>query len=411
MKPTKKVTVIHPGTQHSQQIAKQLYRKGMLYKLVTGFVLSKKGFVSKLLQAMPARIAKSISNRMITSVPPSRLKTYPLTEYRFVKMAKHASNKEAVWFQRNEKFQQKIPSRIIMGSDAIIGFDTSSWILEQRAKELNKKFILDVSIAHSVSKNKAYEAIALQFPEWSFALEHKSRQLLEIEQQEYIHADAIIAASMFTKRTLIENGVNENKIFVNPYGIDSSLFKRKEKFHDAGPLKFIFVGIVDARKGIPLLMNIIKKISPTEAEFSFVGPISSKVEAMVQSYGLPNVHIVGKVPHAELASVFAQYDVFVFPSYFEGFGLVILEAMATGLPVITTTATGGPDCIEHGSEGFIMDCGDEQALYENINFFIKHPNEIKKMGLAARKKAEQFSWDAYGDRYEEIINTVCANSN
>jgi starch synthase len=411
MHSNKKIVIVHPGTQHSTHIAKQLYRKNMLYKLVTGFAISKRSWISKLIQVLPSSLAKPISNRMIAVVPASKLKTYPLTELKFVKKANKASNKEAVWFERNEHFQQKVPSRILQNSDVIIGFDTSSWILEQRAKALNKKFILDVSIAHSVSKNKAYEAIALQFPEWSFALEHKSKHLLDTEQKEYEHADGIIAASLFTKQTLIDNGVDQNKIFINPYGIDSSLFKLKEKFYDKGPVKFIFVGIVDARKGIPLLMDVIKKIPPTAAEFSFVGPVSSKIEAMIQDYQLPNVYVVGKVPHAELATVFGKHDVFVFPSYFEGFGLVILEAMAIGLPVITTTATGGPDCIENGKEGFIINCGDEQALHTSIDFFIKHPNEIERMGIAARKKAEQFSWDAYGDRYSAIINTVCANSN
>jgi starch synthase len=373
--------------------------------------MSEKSILNRVVAIAPKKIKNAISNRIIANIPQSKLVTYPITEFKFVKKSKQATNKEKIWFERNRLFQERVSAEIISASDAVIGFDTSSWILSERTKLLHKKFILDVSIAHSVSKNNVYTAIAKQYPEWSFALEQKSDVLLKVEQDEYQSADAIVVASSFTRNTLIENGIPIDKIFINPYGIDTTQFKLKTNFYKGGPVKFLFVGLVDARKGVPLLMDIIQQVDPGKASFTFVGPIEDKVTQLFSKQNFPNVHLAGKVPHKNLVSIFEEHDVFVFPSYFEGFGLVILEAMATGLPVITTVATAGPDCIDNGEEGFVIQCGDKDALKTSVEYFMQQPNEIERMGTAARKKAEQFSWNAYGDRYEEIINTVCSNSN
>jgi alpha-maltose-1-phosphate synthase len=95
--------------------------------------------------------------------------------------------------------------------------------------------------------------------------------------------------------------------------------------------------------------------------------------------------------------------VLVFPSYFEGFGLVLLEAMACGLPVITTTATAGPDIVSAGEDGWIIESGDLGALEEKMTYCLEYPEIVRQMGLQARATAERYSWSAYGDRWMTIL--------
>jgi glycosyltransferase involved in cell wall biosynthesis len=95
--------------------------------------------------------------------------------------------------------------------------------------------------------------------------------------------------------------------------------------------------------------------------------------------------------------------VFVFPSLVEGFGLVLLEAMACGIPIITTPNTGGPDIIIDGIEGFIIPIRDVEALKVKIAWCYSHPQELAKMGIAARKKAEQLTWERYRQKLAMII--------
>ena len=98
-----------------------------------------------------------------------------------------------------------------------------------------------------------------------------------------------------------------------------------------------------------------------------------------------------------------QCDVLVFPSYCDGFALVLLEALASGMPIISTEATAAPDLIEEGVEGFLIQSGDLDALRQAMKFCADNPDKIKVMGEAARRCAERFSWDSYGDRWQQIL--------
>jgi glycosyltransferase involved in cell wall biosynthesis len=124
---------------------------------------------------------------------------------------------------------------------------------------------------------------------------------------------------------------------------------------------------------------------------------------------LPGLKYVGAVPHRELPSLLQQCDALVFPSYFEGFALVILEAMASGLPVITTTASGGANVIAD-ENGWIIHPGDLSGLIAAMSACLENRAVAADMGRAARRTAEAFTWHAYGDRWMQILDEVCSNA-
>jgi glycosyltransferase involved in cell wall biosynthesis len=101
-----------------------------------------------------------------------------------------------------------------------------------------------------------------------------------------------------------------------------------------------------------------------------------------------------------------QCDVLVLPSYFEGLALVQLEALAAGLPIIATEATGAPDLITDGVEGYIIPTGDGDALRDAMQKFISSPEKAARMSQAARHCAERYSWDAYGERWMGILRQL-----
>jgi glycosyltransferase involved in cell wall biosynthesis len=407
-----KVLLIHPGTQYSHQLAKQLFRKNLLKIFITGFVCSEKHIFSKLLKSLIPSIYRKISNRIIEHIPQNKILVFPGHELNSLKNLNRSGFSESSYFSRNQYFQNLIKDSLLKESSVVIGFDTSSWILITKCKKLNIPYILDVSIAHSVKKNIVYTKIFDEYPSWNQTLETKSKDFLDFEQYELNNATHIVVASSFTRNSLIDNGIIADKISINAYGVDLFQFPLKDSFSLFEKVRFIFLGIVDARKGIPILLDIFKQVDNSKANLSIVGSINDKIESIInENYELSNIEIIGKLPHNELPSLLRKHDVFIFPSYFEGFGLVILEAMASGLPVITTTATAGPDIIENGVEGFIIEPGDKEGLRIAINFFIDNPSQIEIMGRAARKKAEQYSWDAYGDRWEKIIHDVIENTN
>ena len=400
-----KVLLAHPGTQYSFQLAKQLYKRDMLYEFHTGLAFGKDSWVYKLLSKLPSSLYHKISNRFIDDLPDRIIKRYPLIEINALLRLKLNHEEENVLYRRNRHFQNSMPDHAITGADAVIGFDTSSWILAERCRKLSKKFFLDVSIAHPVSKDKVYRHIIKLYPKWQFSVRHKEHKHIAVEEAEMELASHIVVASSFTLNTYVEHGVPVEKISINPYGVDTHFFKPLQKEKSEGsPVRFVFVGLVDARKGIPFLLESWNKITTTGIELTLIGPITSGIENFI-NINYPSVIIKGKLSFNELKGILPNYDVMIFPSFFEGFGLVIPEAMASGLPVITTSATCGPDIIEQGKEGFVIEPGDMEQIKTAIEFFIKEPGSLTKMGSLARAKAEKFSWDAYGDQWNKILNS------
>ena len=398
-----KILLTHPGTQHSFQLARQLYKRGLLYEFHTGVAFGKDSLYYRFFSMMPGFIFHKLSNRFIDEVPDRFIKRNPIIELKALIRLKLGQDEEVVLYNRNKRFQKGISDDAIRKADAIIGFDTSSWILAKRCRELGRKFFLDVSIAHPVAKDLVYRRIIKLYPDWRFSVKSKDYNHIAIEETEMEMAGHIVVASSFTLKTYAEHEVPVEKISINPYGVDTEGFSPTRKaLNGNGQVHFVFVGSVDARKGIPFLLETWGKMDTGSARLTLVGPVSEFTRTYIQKH-YPGVTVMGKLPFSELKKTLPGFDVMIFPSFFEGYGLVVPEAMACGLPVITTNATCGPDIIEHGREGFIIEPAGEEHLKEAIDYFIKSPQQVASMGNKARAKAETLSWDAYGERWNQIL--------
>jgi glycosyltransferase involved in cell wall biosynthesis len=398
------VLLAHPGTQYSAQLANQLYRHNSLLRFWTSFALPEDSLVERLIRKIMATPPDWLGHRTIPGVPAAKIRTALPLELIALARLRLGGEPQIVMHDRNEKFQRAIASKDIQQSDAIIGFDTSSSLLIDRAAKTGRPFILDQTIAHPRSKQRVYDSIKKQFPDWADDLEVRASNVGAAEEAEHQKATRIVVASSFTKKTLAENGVDEAKIILNPYGVDLTRFTTMHQKRGDRPFRFLFAGLVCARKGIPLLLQAWKSLNPKNAELWVVGPLTPTATGECRDNS--QIKVVGKVPNSKLATIMAESDVFVFPSYFEGFGLVLLEAMAAGLPVLTTTATAGPDIVTDGIDGFITQPGDLEMLVSKMGFCLENRDRVAEMGANARATAERFSWDAYGDRWVQILDRL-----
>jgi alpha-maltose-1-phosphate synthase len=401
-----KVLLAHPGTQHSRYLAIQLYKQGLLYKYCTGLIIPKKNWVVRLLLLLlPPKWVSKFNNRLLDTVPTKYLKLYPLQEMNTVKKLKDPDTiKEELFFKRNEAFQKNISLECIKNADVVIGFDTSAWILSQRAKRLRKKVVIDQTTAEPEGKAEILQEVSKTFPDWKFDLQPRYEAYAITDPIEYDLADGIVVASTYTKETLIKKNVDEDRIFINPYGTDIDIFTPTNRAVDKEKIKFLFVGAVSALKGVPLLLEAWEEIGSKNAELLIAGFATDEVKKIIGKR--QNVKLLGAFPKEELPVIYNSADVFVFPSYTDGFGQVILEAMASGLPVITTLNTGGRDVITDGEEGFIIPAGSKKQLKLAIDFFITQPEKIEEMSAKARMKATVYTWESYGERWKKIINEV-----
>lgn len=400
-----RIAVVHPGTQHASKLAAQLSRLGILDAFWTGFAYGSDSRMWRLAQRLlPSRLQLGMRNRAVADVPAMKIRSLRFFEMGEILRRSIKGEDEAFYHLRNFRFQQKVAGRATADVDGVIGFDTSSWVLARRCRDSRVRFFLDQSIAHPLARERIWDGVRRRYPEWVDTHEPRRPEVLAAEREEHTLADRIVSASSFTKRTLVEHGVEGGKILVNPYGVDGRRFHSGDRASRDRPLRFIFVGSLQARKGIPVLVDAWRRLAPRDAELWLVGAASAQARKLIPD--LPGLALKGPISNADLPAIFDACDAFVFPSLFEGFGLVILEAMANGLPVITTDATAGPDVLTDGRDGFLVPAGDADALEARMRWCLENRDRIPAMGAAARRAAEPFTWEAYGERWAGIIHDV-----
>ena len=233
---------------------------------------------------------------------------------------------------------------------------------------------------------------------------------LEQGIRELNETDYFIAASSFTKQTLIENGANPSNIFVAPYGVNTNHYPFKKR-ETPRKISFVFVGSLVERKGLYYLLNAAKRLEDEGLDFELKFTARNAQDtSMFAEYGLNNVTIYNNLSHGQLIDLLHSSDVFVFPSLFEGFAFVIIEAMSTGLPVITTPRTIGLDVISNGQEGFVIPPSNIDALVDKMKYFIMNPETCKVMGEKAAQKAKELTWENFESQIMNAINTIDNNN-
>lgn len=228
-----------------------------------------------------------------------------------------------------------------------------------------------------------------------------SRSWIDRELAGYAAADYVTVLSSHAAASFVERGFPRERLFVNPLGVDLSQFRPTPR--PSGPPKLIFVGAWSTRKGVDLLDTAMGR--RPEWLLTHVGPLDD-VPPSLQ----PNVSHVGTMRHPELARAFAEHHVLVLPSREDGFGMVLLEGLAAGLPVVATDMTGGPDIrerLENPSMVEICRAGDASSLLTALDAQITREANLApdRQRLSATDCAT-FSWDAYGQRYLAFLSTL-----
>lgn len=179
------------------------------------------------------------------------------------------------------------------------------------------------------------------------ARERVPRDLAGRIDREIHMAEVVLVPSHFVRQQLTKAGVDDAKILCVPYGVDTSRFAAHATARTEGRRRLLYVGQVSYRKGVPILVNAVRGM---DLELDLVGP----VVAPSLLRGLPeNVRHRSTVAHTELTELFAQADAFVIPSVEDAFGLVVPEALASGLPVITTAFVGAAE-IMRARDGVVL---------------------------------------------------------
>jgi glycosyltransferase involved in cell wall biosynthesis len=224
-------------------------------------------------------------------------------------------------------------------------------------------------------------------------------------------SDYILAISEFAAETYVQHGFPAEKVFIVPLGVDL------EKFPATPPpsgseLIYLFMahasGSTGILKGLPYLLHAWDEMRLRNARLLVCGHIGQEVEDLIGRYRARsnNVEFAGSV--SDPAQYYQKASVLVFPSLAEGFGKVVLEAMASGRPVITTSIP--KPVVREGVDGFYISPRDVQDLKEKMLYFHQHPEEVGRMGANASEQARRFSWDRFSLQIADIVAGIAAGS-
>jgi glycosyltransferase involved in cell wall biosynthesis len=205
-------------------------------------------------------------------------------------------------------------------------------------------------------------------------------------------ADYIIVGSTFAKDSFVAEGVPEHKLCIIPYGADTKLFTPPPKRRSTKHFNVLFAGQLTQRKGISYLLQAYERIQGPDTTLTMVGQLQDDGAALK-----PWRHLFRHVPHVprpKLAELFQQADVFVFPTLVEGMGIVVLEAMASGLPVITTP-NGPGDIVRDAIDGFLVQPRDVDVIADRLERLHVDRELRTELGHNARQRAEKYTWGVF----------------
>jgi glycosyltransferase involved in cell wall biosynthesis len=378
------VTISVGGRFHAFYLAHQLLKRGYLRQLITSypkFEVVKYGIPKDKVGSI---IIKELMGRGWERAP-SFLKDFYNPQYLI-----------------HEIFD-RWASYLYTKSDICVAFSSFALHTIRKAKDNGAITIIERGSSHILYQQailkEEYESLGLK-PQ----LAHP--KIIEKELLEYKEADYISIPSLFVKRSFIEKGIPDSKLIHVPYGVYLNEFRQIPK--EDNIFRIVYAGGMTIRKGVHYLLQAFSELQLPNSELLLVGGLNDEIKPFFKKYE-GKYRWVGHVPQKELYKYYSQGSVFVMMSIEDGFGMVIIQAMACGLPVICTTNTGGEDIVRDGIDGFIIPIRDVETLKEKLLYFYKNLDISRAMGQSAKERVSKgFTWDDYGERmvkaYERIYN-------
>lgn len=271
-------------------------------------------------------------------------------------------------------------------ANAVILYSGAGLTTIQAARRLGVISVCQVHHAHIIEQQRILrqEATDSRLPYAPiYSAAQVKRQLREFEE-----ADLILCPSGAVRESFERAGISHSKMVVVSHGVDLSdgIVERTLVSSAERPMRALYVGQLHYRKGLRYLAKSLERFSFEKVECRIVGP-DFGLSGLAGLSGAKGFVKTGPKKGAALVREYAEADVFVLPSLEEGFGLVVLEAMRAGLPVIITSEVGAKDFVTDGVEGWIVPPADPQALRDKIDWMRAHPVERQAMGRAAAERA------------------------
>ncbi len=321
-----------------------------------------------------------------TEIPADRIKSMGLVSRGWRKLASLERSQRLDHYYRIT--YDRWAARRFEPCEILLAWSGYSLNTVHHARSQSSTAVLDRALAHP---NFLDRLLMDEHRKWG--LPYRGSRTAHLVSEEIRAADYVLVPSDFVYESFVAEGEDRRKLVQIPFGVDLERFSQPDNRPDPKPFRALFMGQFSIRKGAPYLLEAWRSLNWPDAELWIAGRNDLAAELRQRFADLRGVRYFGYVP--EPNKLFQEAHLFVFPSLAEGSALVTYEALASGLPVITTHQAGS--IVRHGQEGFIVPVQDAAALAAHMERLRSDENLQQKMGQAARRRAEEFSWEQYGD--------------
>ncbi len=407
--PAPRVAVVQDGARLHYAVPVALQRRGALERMLVEWYQSP-GVVSSVASRLADRVrpgsGRRLRERHHPELNPHLIRTNPALALKQARASRRFPTPEAYFAWASDLVGDWIAREGFGDANALFGFIRNvSPALLRAARDQGLATVADQMIAPMLEERRQAALQAERFPQWQSTAEPCDHELVQrVESESWAAADHITCASDYVRDSLISAGQPPEKISVLPYPIDASHYDFVDRSERAGPLRVGFVGGVGLRKGAPYFAQVAERLTSKQIEFVLVGPLA--VDPALLS-GRPNLKVIGPVPRSEVGPWLAKFDVLLFPSTCEGSPGAVMEALASGLPVVSTPNSG--TVVRDGIEGFIRPYDDIDGLAQSIDRLASNPTLRADMSRAARNRAETFNLDAYSHQLLSVFSTALAS--
>ncbi len=396
-----RVAVIQDGARLHYAAARSLALAGMLERMFTEWYMTPKSMAARLVNVgkrlTPFAGLRRLAERRCDDIPSWRVAQHPLLGL-YLRLSRR-------WFKSPERYYQWCSEHVFRWirsegwgkANAVFGYVRNVHpALCEDARRNGLLVVVDQMIAPASIERDQYRLEQTRWPGWEEWNCPDLDLVVDLERKTWDAAQQITCASEYVKSGLIECGVRPERVSVIHYPIEVDGFSTDRRNIKTGPVTVGFIGHVGLRKGAPYFQAVARRLKGRALRFVMVGP-SSLSKSAREDLGR-DVELSGPAPRSRIPELLSQFDMFLFPSTCEGSAGAVTEAMAAGLPIVTSPNSG--TLVEDGVHGFIRAYDDVEGVARAVDRLAGDAELRRAMGQASRRAAERCNVRAYG---EELI--------
>jgi glycosyltransferase involved in cell wall biosynthesis len=261
-----------------------------------------------------------------------------------------------------------------------------------------------VLLVHNEHHSVLRRALVEEDRRWGLRGNFLDESLVRRQDREIEMADAVICFSRRVEKGYVEAGVSPQRLHRVEFGVDASRFAPAAAPSSSGRWTVAFVGWLSAHKGFPYLIQAVRALDDPGCELLLHGGTD-----LIENHRLAarlGAGVAWRVVRGDVTETMQRASVVVLPSVSDGFGLVVLEAMACGVPVIATDRCGAAEVIRDGVDGFVVPARDAVAIEDRLRTLRSDDELRREMGRRARESAQKRTWSAFRAQLRDVLEHV-----